>query len=76
MKTDYKPGDLLDVEIQKIVPKGLGLAFAEKLTVFVPLSAAGDKVRVRINHLKGKIAFAEIEEIIEPSTDRIEPPFP
>ena len=67
---------MLDVEIQKIVPKGLGLAFAEKLTVFVPLSAAGDKVRVRINHLKGKIAFAEIEEIIEPSTDRIEPPCP
>jgi len=74
LKTDYKIGDQLDVEIQKIVPKGLGLAFAEKLTVFVPLSAAGDKVRVRLNQLKGKIAFAEIEEILVPSPQRIEPP--
>ncbi|MBC7901638.1 MAG: class I SAM-dependent RNA methyltransferase [Saprospiraceae bacterium] len=74
MKTDYKIGDRLDVDIQKIVPKGLGLAFAEKLTVFVPLSAAGDKARVRISQLKSKIAFAEIEEILEPSPDRIDPP--
>ncbi len=74
MKTDYKIGDRLDIDIQKIVPKGLGLAFAEKLTVFVPLSAAGDKVRIHINQLKNKTAFAEIEEIIVPSSKRIEPP--
>jgi len=43
------------------------------LTVFVSLAAAGDKLRVKINQLKGKTAFAEIVKIIEPSGDRIEP---
>lgn len=62
------------MEIQKIVPGGFGLAFAENLTVFVPLSAKGDKVRVKINKIKGKIAFAEIAEILEPSPERQTPP--
>lgn len=33
-------------------------------------------MRVRINQLKGKTAFAEIVEILEPSPDRIEPRCP
>ncbi|MBA3600093.1 MAG: class I SAM-dependent RNA methyltransferase [Acidobacteria bacterium] len=64
---------IIDVTIEKIVPNGFGLAFAENLTVFVPLSAKGDRLRVRINQLKGKTAFAEIVEILKPSPDRIEP---
>ena len=48
---------MLDVKIEKIVPKGLGIAFTEGLTVFVPLAAAGDRVRVRIGKLKGNSAF-------------------
>ncbi|MBA3694160.1 MAG: class I SAM-dependent RNA methyltransferase [Acidobacteria bacterium] len=67
---------IIDVTIEKIVPNGFGLAFAENLTVFVPLSAKGDRLRVRINQLKGKTAFAEIVEILEPSSDRIEPRCP
>lgn len=56
------------------MPNGFGLAFAENLTVFVPLSVKGDVLRVKINQLKGKTAFAEIVEILKPSTERIEPP--
>ena len=67
---------MLDVKIEKIVPNGLGLAFAENLTVFVALSAKGDKLRVKINQIKGKTAFAEIVEITEPSADRTEPRCP
>jgi len=69
-----KPNKIIDVTIEKIVPNGFGLAFAEGLTVFVSLTAAGDRLRVRLNQIKGKIAFAEIVEIIEPSKNRIEPP--
>ena len=76
MNSEYKIGDRLEVTIQKIVPQGLGLAFAENLTVFVPLSAAGDKLSVKIFQLKGKTAFAEIESVIEPSPVRIEAPCP
>lgn len=62
------------VKIEKIVPNGYGLAFAEGLTVFVSLAAKGDHLRVRIREKKGKVAFAEIVEIIEPSPERITPP--
>lgn len=50
------------------------MAFAEGLTVFVSLAAAGDRLRVRLNQIKGKIAFAEIVEILDPSNERTEPP--
>lgn len=58
------------------MPRGYGLGFAEGLTLFVALAAAGDRLRVRLREIKGKTAFAEIEEIIEPSHDRVEPPCP
>lgn len=76
MSKKFKTGDLLDVKIEKIVPNGFGLAFAENLTVFVPLSASGDRLRVKINQIKGKTAFAEIVEILEASNDRTEPRCP
>ena len=63
-----------DVSIKKIVPGGYGLAFAEGLTVFVALAAAGDKLRVRVREKKGKVAFAEIVEILAPAPDRQTPP--
>lgn len=72
----YQPGEILEVVVEKIIPKGLGLAHADGLTIFVPLSAAGDRVRVRLGRIKGSIAQAEIEEVLEPSPDRITPPCP
>ena len=73
---DLQVGQTVEVTVQKIVPGGAGLAFADGLTVFVPLSAVGDRLRVRIDRLKGKTAFAEIDEIIEPSPQRVSPPCP
>ena len=69
-----KSGKTLDVTIEKIVPNGYGLGFAEGLTVFVSLAAAGDRLRVKINQQKGKTAFAEIVEVLEPSPERVTPP--
>jgi len=74
VKKQYIIGDILEVRIEKIVPRGLGLAFVYGLTVFVPLSVAGDKLSVRIREVKKKIAFAEIVEIIEGGEKRITPP--
>ena len=64
----------ITVKIEKIVPGGFGLAFAENLTVFVPLAAKGDRLRVKIYKRKGKVAFAEIIEILQPSDERVEAP--
>jgi tRNA/tmRNA/rRNA uracil-C5-methylase (TrmA/RlmC/RlmD family) len=66
----------IEVTVEKIVPNGFGLAFAENLTVFVALAAKGDKLRVKVIQKKGKTAFAEIVEILEPSPDRTEPRCP
>lgn len=74
MKT--KTDETIRVRIERIVPNGFGIAFAENLTVFVALAAAGDELLVKINQTKGKIAFAEIVEIIKPSPDRTEPRCP
>lgn len=71
-----QPNQTLEVKIEKIVPNGFGLAFAENLTVLVALAAKGDKLRVKVIQTKGKTAFAETIEIIEPSPDRTEPKCP
>lgn len=73
MKESNKIGATLEITVEKIVPNGFGLAFAENLTVFVPLSAKGDKLLVKINQIKGKTAFAEIVEVLAPSPERVEP---
>lgn len=76
MNNEREADNTLKVKIEKIVPNGFGLAFAEGLTVFVALAAVGDKLRVKITQKKGKTAFAHIVEILEPSPDRTEPRCP
>ena len=66
----------LTVKIERIVPDGYGIGFADGLTVFAPLTAAGDLIKARIDRQKGAVAFASIIEILEPSADRIVPPCP
>ena len=66
----------LEVEIERILPGGYGLAHAEGKTVFVSLAAPGDRLRVRVDRQQGNLLFASIEEILIPSPDRIEPPCP
>lgn len=66
----------LKVEVERILPGGVGLAHAEGLTVFVYLAAPGDVARVTIERTRGKVAFASITEIIKPSLLRVEPPCP
>jgi 23S rRNA (uracil1939-C5)-methyltransferase len=74
--TDTGPGDILEVKIERIVPRGLGLGFAGGLTVFVPLSAVGDDLRVRVREVKRRVAFAEIVDVIVPGDARIPAPCP
>jgi 23S rRNA (uracil1939-C5)-methyltransferase len=66
----------LEVEVERILPGGMGLAHAGGKTVFVSLAAPGDRLRVRIDRRQGDLLFASIEEIVSPSPLRIEPPCP
>ncbi len=73
---DIAEGVILEVEIERILPGGIGLAHAEGRTVFVPLAAPGDLLKVRIGRVRGKTAFASIAEVLGPSLVRVEPPCP
>ena len=64
---------MLDVTIEKIVPRGLGLAFAENLTVLVPLAAPGDEFRVSIREIKKRTAFADIVSVTRSGPRRVLP---
>ena len=69
-------GNYFDVVIERILPGGLGLAHADGRTVMVPLAAPNDHLRVQLDRVKGNVTFAQIEEIITASPQRVEPPCP
>jgi len=75
-KVQDEPLKTLEVEIERILPGGVGLAHAEGLTLFVSLVAPGDVVCVEIDRVRGKVAFASIKNIITASPVRVEPPCP
>lgn len=66
----------LEVEIERILPGGYGLAHSAGKTIFVSLAVPGDRLRVRVDRQQGNVIFASIEEILVASPDRIEPPCP
>src|SRR5262245_29395264 len=66
----------LVVDIERLLPGGLGLAHEAGKTIFVSLAAPGDRLRVHVDRVQGNLLFASITEIITPSPIRIEPPCP
>ncbi|MDX2031214.1 MAG: class I SAM-dependent RNA methyltransferase [Blastocatellia bacterium] len=67
-------GDACDVEIEKLVYGGDGLARVSGQTVFVPGAAAGDRLRIRIVERGKNFARGVIDAILAPSSARREPP--
>lgn len=67
---------IVEVEIERIVPGGAGLAHAEGYTLFVTLAAPGDRVRAQVERVRGKVAFASVLEVVKASPVRVEPPCP
>ena len=66
----------LRVEIERILPGGVGLAHAEGKTVLVSLAAPGDHLRVQVEREQGNVLFASVAEVLTPSPVRVEPPCP
>ena len=64
------------VDVERLLPGGLGLAHEAGKTIFVSLAAPGDRVRVTVDREQGNILFTSITEILTPSPMRIEPPCP
>jgi 23S rRNA (uracil1939-C5)-methyltransferase len=68
------PDELVEGEIEKLIAGGDGLARCEGVPVFVPLSAPGDRLRLRVTERRPSYARAEIVEILQAGPDRREAP--
>ncbi len=68
-----KKNDILTLDITSISSEGSGVARTQDgIAVFVPNSAVGDKLSVRIVKVNKSYAFGRIEIILSPSDDRID----
>ena len=68
--------EIIEVEVERILPGGMGLAHANGKTVFVSLAAPGDRLRVRVERVQGNVLFASVVDVLAPSPVRVEPPCP
>lgn len=67
-----KKNDTAELGITAMTAEGNGVARHEGMVVFVPFTAAGDRIRCRIVKVCRSYAYGKAEEIIIPSPDRID----
>lgn len=68
---ELKKNDVIDLEITGYTAEGSGVGRYHDIAVFVPLAAAGDRLRVRILKTAKTYAFGKVERIVVPSESRI-----
>ena len=66
-----KKNDIVRIEITSLTSECSGVGKLNGMVIFVPFSAVGDILSVRILKVKTTYAYGKIEEIITPSPDRI-----
>lgn len=69
-------GTTITLSIDRIIPGGDGLGHHDGLAVFVPLSAPGDELAIRIVEAKPDYLRGEIASILKPGPDRVRPSCP
>lgn len=73
---DLKKNDITEIEITGLTAEGSGVGRVEGLAIFVPQAAVGDRLKIKILKTAKTYAFGKIEQIVEPSPDRIQPDCP
>ncbi len=74
--TPAAPAPSLEITIEKLVTGGEGLARLDGQAIFVPLTAVGDQVRVKVREQRKGFIRAEVTDIITPGPGRREAPCP
>ena len=67
-----KKNELVEVTISGISQDGNGVGRHKGQVVFVPMTAVGDRLRVKIVKVLKTHAFGIVAELLEPSPDRVE----
>ena len=63
----------LTVKIEKLSNLGLGIAKVDGYVIFVPNTCPKDIVKIKVIKRNKNFANAELIEVLEPSSDRVEP---
>lgn len=67
-----KKNDIINLEITALTSEGSGIGRADGMAVFVPFTAVGDVISCRILKVLKSYAYGKIEQIITPSSDRVD----
>lgn len=68
--------NLIELEITGMTAEGAGVGHYQGMAVFVPASAPGDILCVKIIKIAKSYAIGKLQEILTPSTNRITPDCP
>lgn len=68
-----KQGELIEIEIADLSNTGEGVGRFEELVVFVPDTVPGDRIIVRLIHVKPKYAHGKLHQLVQASPHRVRP---
>lgn len=71
-----RKNEIYEAEITGMTAEGSGVCRIEGMAVFVPMTAVGDRLNVRIVKVLKSYAFGIIETLTAPAPDRCEPDCP
>jgi 23S rRNA (uracil1939-C5)-methyltransferase len=66
-------GELIELTIADLSDTGDGVGRFEEMVVFVPDTVPGDRVMVRLLHVKSKYAHGKVHQLIQSSPHRVRP---
>ena len=69
----YKKNDIVSIKIEDIGTSGEGIGKIDGYTLFIKDAVIGDTVSAKIMKAKKNYAYARLEEVVIPSSFRIEP---
>jgi len=68
-----RPGDRIELRIDSVAFGGDGVGRCQQQVVFVPFTVDGDEAVVRITDVKKRFVRGRLEQLLQPSPDRINP---
>lgn len=73
---NVRKNESYEVTITDQTLQGQGICRVDGFLLFVPGAAAGDRALIRVLKVNAAYGFAKVEELLEPSADRVQPPCP
>lgn len=69
----WKAGEILEITITDLSSTGDGLGRWDERVIFVPDTVPGDRVQLRLNHVKPRYGYGNLLELLSPGPARVRP---